>query len=66
MRNQVQPFSNSSEILAQRIDGQIYTIVRQEFEIRALLKGKTLSELINTYQQYGKHKLDFNKIYELD
>lgn len=64
--SKIQPFNNSSDVLAQRIDGQIYTIVRQEFEISALLKVKTLSELIEIYQIHGKHKLDFGSIYELE
>lgn len=64
--SKIQPFSNSDDVLAQRIDGQIYTIVRQEFEIRALLQDKTLQDMIEIYQCFGKHQLDFGVIYELE
>lgn len=56
----------NAALLAQRIDKQIYQLIRVEFTNIVLFGGMSISEQIQAYRQYGQHQIDFSKIYDLD
>ncbi len=57
----------SQASLAVRIDNQIYDIVKAEFSnCRLIAPTLTVEKMIQGYERWGQHKLDFNCIYDLD
>ncbi len=56
----------SQASLATRIDNQIYNIVKSEFSnCRLIAPTLTVQKMIQGYERWGQHKIDFNKIYDL-
>ena len=63
--HQSQNKQTRSVLIAQRIDKKIYEFIRQDFTDRALLIKLPISEQIKAYEQFGQHKIDFSKIYDI-
>lgn len=53
-------------LIAQRIDKQIFAFIRNDFTDRSTLTKLSIAEQIKAYEQYGQHKIDFTKIYDLE
>ncbi len=57
----------SQASLATRIDNQIYKIIKSEFSnCHLIVPTLTVEKMIQGYERWGQHKLDFNCIYDLD
>lgn len=53
-------------LIAQRIDKQIFAFIRNDFTDRCTLSKLSIAEQIKAYEQFGQHKIDFSKIYDLE
>ncbi len=56
----------SAVAVSNRIDNQIYQVVKAEFGNSHSMHGHTVQRLIECYNEHGQHKIDFSKIYDLE